>query len=264
MFGDGTRVRARKEAIVRAFAAADGYEDRAGLQRRVAEMLAERIAALALPPSPRICEVGCGTGFLSAALAGRIGGGDWLVSDICPPMIDRARARLEDPRFRFAVMDAERPEALAGEEPFDLICSSLAAQWFGDLEGTLQRLFRHVRPGGHLALTIPTAGTFAEWRTAHADVNLKPGTPDFPTADALRSIRLDGIAARVECDCVIEPYRDGRSFLSSLRAIGARTPAASHRPLNPLQMRAVLRRFEHNGAKATYHVATCIFTKRGA
>ena len=254
-------MKARKQTIIRAFAGADVYDDHAAVQRRVAEMLAGQIADLPLPSSPRICEFGCGTGFLSAALAERIAGGDWLVTDICPQMVERARARLGQAHFRFAVMDAEQPATLASEAPFDLICSSLAAQWFGDLEGALRHLFRHVRPGGHLVLTVPTAGTFAEWRTEHADLDLKPGTLEFATADALRSIRLDGVGARVVCASFVEQYRDGRSFLASLKAIGAHTPAAAHIPLNPLALRAVMRQFESHGARTSYCVATCVFTK---
>ena len=177
-------------------------------------------------------------------------------------MVERARTRLAGHRrFRFAVIDGEHPRELAHGPPFDLICSSFAAQWFGDLPGALQRLFEHVRPGGHLVVATLAAGTLSEWRAAHIELGLEPGAPSYPTLESLRAIHLDRVAGQVEVDVIVEHHRDGMAFARALKAIGAETTAAGRAPLGPARMRAVLRRFEARGATASYHVATCHFVK---
>lgn len=248
----------RAGRIGEAFGLAEGYDDHATVQRQVALQLADRILALPLPPMPRILEIGCGTGLLSEALTLRITGGEWLLSDLSPAMVRRCRARLgNDPRLRFAVIDGERPKGAEG--PFDLICSSLAAQWFGDLPGALERLFGLLAPGGHLAVTTLAAGTFAEWRAAHEALGLVAGTPDYPTIKALESLELGG---RIEEYAIEERHADARSFLTALKAIGAGTPVAGRVPLSAGALRRVMRRFEAEGAIARYHVASCIFMRR--
>jgi SAM-dependent methyltransferase len=124
--------------IAQAFDAAAAYDAYAVVQRQVAAWLAERIVAVA-PPRPRVLEVGCGTGFLTQAAWPRLDRPEWLMTDIAPEMLARGRAQMPDLCAR--VMDGERPD-LAGEAPFDLIVSSLAVQWFSDLEGGLPRIGR--------------------------------------------------------------------------------------------------------------------------
>ena len=76
----------KPQRVRRAFdAAASSYDDHAVVQRIVARRLAERIAALPLPEQPRILEIGCGTGFLSAALRERLGPADWTLTTSRPP-----------------------------------------------------------------------------------------------------------------------------------------------------------------------------------
>ena len=56
----------RTERIKRAFgAAAEGYEDSAGVQAIVAETVAKLAAQRRVPAQARILEIGCGTGLLT-------------------------------------------------------------------------------------------------------------------------------------------------------------------------------------------------------
>src|SRR4030095_11003304 len=105
-------------------------------------------------------------------------------------------------------------------EPFDLICSSLAAQWFDDLPTALARLFRLLKPGGSLLVSTLADGTFAEWRAAHEALGLGAGTPDYPDRAALEALRLDCQSGRIEIDRFTSSYESGRDFLRTLRAIG--------------------------------------------
>src|SRR3546814_10718433 len=62
-------------------------------------------------------------------------------------------------RFRYVAMDGERP-CFAPDVRFDLVCSSLAFQWFHDLEGAVASLCALLAPGGHLAFTTLAEGSF--------------------------------------------------------------------------------------------------------
>jgi len=240
----------QRRRIERRFSAASDYDSHARVQKIVAQRLAERIAGLDLPAAPRILEIGCGTGFLTEALLARGLGGDWLITDISPQMIERCRLRVgESANRRFAVLDGEYGTA---DGSFDLICSSLAMQWFEDQPAAFARMGGWLAPGGHCMATTLGAGSFAEWRAAHAIEGLEPGTPRFLTASEL-------------CAQATEHYLDQHDtaldFMRSLKAIGAQTAALPHRPLPPATLRRVMRHFEAGGCAVSYEVVTCHYRR---
>jgi len=255
---------ARRRRIGAAFAAAQDYDRHARVQHEVAVGLAQRIAALPLPPDARVLEIGCGTGFLTGELVRREVSGALLVTDLAPAMIQRCRARLGDEVGRaFRVLDGERGERPA-EAPFDLIASSLAFQWFENLPAALARLAGWLAPGGTLAFTTLAEGTFAEWREAHAALGLASGTPHFPSAEQLRRMAPAGFEADISVATHAEPQGSAPAFLKALKAIGAGTAAAAHQPLPPGALRQVMARFDAGGAVATYEVATCLLRREAA
>lgn len=240
-----------KAAVAAAFsAAADTYDDGAEVQREVAERLALRIARLALPPRARILEIGCGTGFLTRALA-RIDARELVITDIAPAMLARCRINVRDAApdtaVEFLVMDGEDPR-VAG--PFDLICASLAFQWFADLPASLNRLAGLLAPGGHLAFATLAADSFQEWRAAHRTAGLEAAMHSYPMPTVLSSM-LPHIA--ITEDRLQRRYADGVAFIEHLKQIGAHMPEDNRR-LGPGALRSVLRRFE-SGIDVTYHVA---------
>ena len=247
-----------KRAVAGAFDRADGYDAAATTQGVVAARLAATIARQDLPAMPRILEIGCGTGFLTAKLRDALPASRILATDLAPAMIARCRARMgDDLALRFLVMDAERPSLRPG---FDLVASSLAAQWFEDLPGTLRVLAGLLAPGGLLAVTTLAAGTFREWGQAHADLGLAAATPVYPSVQALAAIPIAGCTLTVAAEPVTEAHADGRSFLRSLREIGAGTPRSEGR-LDPGSLRRVLRRFDARGASVTYEVAAILIRR---
>jgi malonyl-CoA O-methyltransferase len=253
---------AKKDRVVAAFDQARNYDDHASVQRWTADALADRIVGLALGASPRVLEIGCGTGYLAAAIGDRMQGADWLMTDISPAMVARSRAGFGETRaFRYRQLDGEHPDLPPDEAPFDLICSNLAVQWFTELEGGLARLFRLLRPGGQLIVSTLAEGTFVEWRRANAALGMTAGTPSFPTRRALAAMRLDGQAGMVESLMKIQKHTSGLAFLRAVRSIGAGTPVSNHKPLSPAQLRKVIARFEEDGAQASYSIAICLFRR---
>ena len=238
----------RKGQLRRAFdAAAGSYAANAPIQRAAAARLAQHIAALDLPANPRILEIGCGVGFLSAALRERLGPADWTFTDLSSAMLDVCRDRLGYPaNAAFHVMDGEHPDLEPG---FDLICSSLTFQWFEDLPAAVGRLTGLLAPGGWLAFATLAEDSLVEWRQAHAVLGLKAGTPAFPSTAALSAL------GRIGDERLVHVHADARAFLAGLKAIGARSPTPDHAPLTATDLGRVMRRFEAAGAAVTYHVA---------
>ena len=234
--------------IANAFHRAGNYDRHAAPQREVADRLAARILALDLPRQANVLEIGCGTGFLGAGLIGRLPFGHYRMTDIAPGMLDRARRRFAGAaNVDFAVMDGAVPDL---DGPFDLICSSLAMQWMPDLGETVARLRDMLSNGGRLIFTTLAAGSFAEWRAAYGTA--QSGTPDYPSPERLRELGLE-----VTVDVFERQHDDARDFLRALKAIGAGTPRPGYHPLPPASFREVMARFEADGARARYVVATC-------
>lgn len=250
----------RNAAVAARFgAAAPGYDAHAQVQRQAAARLARAIAALDLPRRPRILEIGCGTGLLTQALAHELGEADWTITDIAPGMLDAARAGRPLPgQARFLVMDGEYPDA-AGTG-YDLVCSSLAVQWFGDLNAGLARLAALLRPGGHLAVATLAEGTFQEWQQAHDALGLQAATPCYPPLAAIGA-GLPGMRGEVRCEPWVQPHHDGMHFLRGLKGIGATWPAPGRRPLGVAELRRVMDRFNEQGAASTYRVAYGMWKK---
>jgi malonyl-ACP O-methyltransferase BioC/dethiobiotin synthase len=234
--------------------AAARYEEHADVQRETAARLAQRIARLPLPRRPHILEIGCGTGLLSRALATRIGEADWTLTDISPRMLDTARATLNLPGMvRYQLMDGEHPSTACGDR-FDLICASLSTQWFTDLNRGLAALCALLAPGGYLCIATLAAGTFDEWKRAHADTGFTSGTPCYPAPSDIGPA-LSCMEGVVENEHISKRFTGGLQFLRGLRGIGATTPADHHTMLSATALRRVLQRFDASGSTVTYQLA---------
>lgn len=249
MIGHKSRIAARFGA------AAIDYDAHSPLQHEAALRLAARVERLPLPARPRVLEIGCGTGHLTRTLLPVLDA-EWIASDIAPEMVATCRESIGT-GAAYLVMDGERPTLT--DARFDLIVASLAAQWFVDLPATLGRWSRLLAPGGRIALATLGAGTFAEWRAAHAATGFTAATPAYPDAAALQRAFPADMEVAIEEEGFVEPLADPLEFVRGLRRIGADTPAPGTRPLTAGQMRRVLRACADAGhAGTTYHLLYAI------
>ena len=246
-----------KAAVGSAFAAAAGDYDRAaGLQKDVATTLAQRIAALDMCPAPDILEIGCGTGFLGRALAPSRPAARWLCTDLAPTMVAQTRDTATRPA-QYIAMDGERPCIGEGSR-FDLICSSLAVQWFASPSASFAALAGLLKPGGYLVFSTLGAGSFREWRALLAAHDLTSGTPHYPDAAGWAArLPVTGMTRVIEEDRKVA-YPDAHQFLRDLKQIGAGTPRRDHRPLSAGQLRRALRGIAEPFV-TTYHVVSIIY-----
>jgi malonyl-CoA O-methyltransferase len=169
-----------REAFAQGVAA---YEPMAPLQRgmawRLAGLAARHFEASALPEGP-CADLGAGTGLLGRALAAR---GARLPAplaqlDLCPEALAQNSA---GPTLPWD-LNQGLPPHLRGAA---LLSSSFALQWVDDPVAALTIWADHLAPGGALLLSVPTAGSFPEWRQAARLTGLPCSAVPLPAADAL-------------------------------------------------------------------------------
>ncbi|MBZ0288089.1 MAG: methyltransferase domain-containing protein [Anaerolineae bacterium] len=114
----------------------------------------EDIAALiTVREGLRAVDLGCGTGELTRKLADRLPGCDMLGIDNSPQMLTRAEAYAGE-HVRFASGTVE--DFAAAPDQWDLIFSHAALHWIPDHRALMPALFGKVRPGGQIAVQMPS------------------------------------------------------------------------------------------------------------
>ncbi|MCC2641598.1 MAG: protein of unknown function, putative Methyltransferase [Nitrospira sp.] len=136
-----------------------------------AEVLLQQVD---LRPGLSILDVACGHGIPAFYLAEQVGPTGTVVGiDASRRQVANARAiqRNELPWLRFECLDAR---ALPASFPtFERITGNLAVMFFRpDRFETIRGLIEHLQPGGQVALTFPSLGTFDSiWRRIDQEMN---------------------------------------------------------------------------------------------
>jgi malonyl-CoA O-methyltransferase len=231
----------RSAAVAQSFGArAASYDQNADLQRTVAERLARLLPQLA---SPRVLELGCGTGLFSRHLLARYPDGTFLLTDLAPSMVEQCRRNLagsHKQRVSFDIMDAARPTA---DGPFDLIAMSMTLHWLADPAAALTTLRQLLAPGGVLIYATIGGKSFPEWRDALDRQGLPVGLLDIPD--------LHGIVD--EEQLIVDT--DTLGFLRRMKAVGGLTPREGYAPLPAGALRRAIRAAdEPHGGRITWHI----------
>jgi SAM-dependent methyltransferase len=113
----------------------------------------------------RAIEIGCGTGYALLALRTALPGSRLCGSEMHVEALALARRRVAD-RVALVQMDARN---IPFEAEFDLICAFDVLEHIDDDEGVLAQMFRAVRPGGGLLLSVPQH----PFMWSHIDVRAK-------------------------------------------------------------------------------------------
>lgn len=205
-----------KEKVESSFGAhAHEYKRYNGVQERAAKKLSEFLPDLS---RPKILEIGCGVGTFTQYLLPAYPDGQFVISDVSQTMIVQAQKNIPNADdVSWLQMDGEHPNI---DQRFDLIVSSMSVQWFFDLDSSLERLKKLLKPEGEILYSMPGPETFYEWRSTLDTLNLRSGTLDF-------DVRPDVF----EEDKFSISYEDALDFLYHVKRIGAHTPRAGYMPM---------------------------------
>ena len=108
------------------------------------------LALVEIRPDLKVVDLGCGTGELTRQLADALPDSDVTGIDSSTQMLEKAAA-FASSNLRFEPGDQAH---LAGE--WDLIFSNAALQWSENHAELIPRLFERLRPGGEIAVQVPS------------------------------------------------------------------------------------------------------------
>jgi ubiquinone/menaquinone biosynthesis C-methylase UbiE len=115
-------------------------------------------------PAPRILDVGCGTGDLTARLRDELRADLVAGCDFSAGMLEQAAARTR--AVQWLQGDAARLPFADGS--FDAVVSTEAFHWFPDPDLALREFRRILTPGGRVVIALVNTRTQAMSRLAHA------------------------------------------------------------------------------------------------
>lgn len=172
------------------------YEPMAPLQRglawRLAGLAARHLGGGVLPVGP-CADLGAGTGLVGRALAARHVALPAPLEqlDLCPEALARNSSGPPLPWD----LNQGLPTHLHGAA---LFASSFALQWLADPAATLALWAAHLAPGGVLLLSVPTAGSFPEWRQAALQAEVPCSALPLPAVEALLAAAAAAGLERIE------------------------------------------------------------------
>jgi len=166
----------------------------------------------ALKSGERVLDVGCGTGASALPAAKAVGpGGQVLGLDVAETMLARARWKaseqgLGNVTFRCADMSGSGEP----DESFDAVISVFSIFFVPDMEGQIAELWKHIRRGGRLVITVWAERSFEpavqifyeEMRRLRPNIKVAPRPWERLTvANGLRRLLLDGGTNEPEILC---------------------------------------------------------------
>lgn len=255
-----------KQKIIESFDHAVSYEQSAHIQKIVAKRLISFIKNLDIDIKKplSILEIGCGTGLLTQYLLKLFPQARFIITDISPHMIERVKDKFakKHSNIQFRVMDGE---AIDLTQSFDLIFSSLAFQWFENLETSIQKIIELLNPNGYLLCSTLTQKSFEEWRQIYHQHDYHCSFQSYPSIETLEAYWPSKIGGGFwKQEDFVESVENGIEFIKGLRSIGAHTASKTHHPLSAGQFRKILNQFNDEYGYTTYEVAFGCFRRFAA
>ena len=243
--------------------AASRYDSAASLQVEVGDTLLQYLPPTA--PSPRLLDLGCGTGFLSRRLPQH----PLIALDIAPAMLQQARQQLGQ-TAQWLQADAEQLPFTANS--LDGVLANLSLQWC-QLPLVLGEVARVLVPGGWCLFSTLGPRSLGElksaWQTIDPFVHVNRFTSD---AEVRTAAAASGLAVEVfqQQDHLVY-QRELLPLLKNLKAIGARNlnPGQKAGLMTPKHWQQLQAAYEmHRNVLgelvATYEVFYVVVRKAGA
>lgn len=170
-----------------------------------------------------VLDIGCGTGTFTQHVRDRYTNALITAVDLCPKMIEVARAKLGSDRMVYVVGDAE---VLPLSGPYDLIVSNACMQWFSDLAGALKVYAQAMTDQGVLAFSVFGPKTFCELAYAMSCLQGRPMTLSvegfYTAADIECFLRRVFDSVSVQCDVVEQTYNTVWDLLKAIKYTGTK------------------------------------------
>lgn len=183
---------------------ADKFEQHllTGLNYQVPTQLATLIEQSGRAPQGawRVMDLGCGTGLMGAAIAGRVG--NLIGVDLAPAMLDKAREK----NLYHSLLCADVLPTMQAEAPasFDLITAADVFIYIGKLDDIVAQAKRLLRNGGLLAFSVENIERAADAQGPEPDFQLKPSGRYGQSAAYLDQLaRTNGFQPVAQLDTVL-------------------------------------------------------------
>lgn len=233
------------------------YDLYAQVQDRVGQTL---LALCPVKGVDRVLDIGCGTGTFTQHVRDRYADAHITAVDLCPNMIDMAKAKLGPEQMDYWVGDAE---TLTLSGSYDLITSNACMQWFADLAGAIQTYGKALTDKGTLVFSVFGPQTFCELSHALSCLLGRPmalSAEGFYKAPEIECyLRREFDSVQIRCDGVEQTYDSVFELLKAIKYTGTKGRGVGGQDLSRPHIEALdkIYRATFGQVVATYDVFYC-------
>ncbi len=174
-----------------------------------------------VPSDLVVADVGCGTGYLSQALARQVS--RVICIDSSTAMLDQARENLLDATAELDFREGRLEALPLADAEVDAACAHMVLHHLADLRAGMLELARVTRPGGDVVCVdlLPHNEVWMRESMADRALGLEPGD----VVAAFQAAGLEGVSKRVLGDSYVVEQPNGRNIELPLFLISGRKPA---------------------------------------
>lgn len=159
-------------------------------------------------PGEHVLDIACGTGIVARNVAPLVGSRGTVIGlDVNPDMIDTARATAEQDHLAIEWHTSPAEQLPFPDEHFDLIFCQFGLMFFTDKHGALQEMYRVLKKGGRLVLSVwqdldrhPFYQTLHDVSLRHFGKSSVEAVFSLGNADKLRTLLTDSGFKQVEIE----------------------------------------------------------------